>query len=84
MSGLIGDGFVAALDKADLSRRIAEALNLAESFGQIDGAARHATWVIDQMVRALLGGEYDAWVEAYEERDENGEAAYMWDEGIAP
>jgi len=34
--------------------RIAKALDLANSYGGIDGA-HHKMWVIDQMVRALTG-----------------------------
>jgi hypothetical protein len=49
------------------------AVKIAEEFGPVDGA-HHKTWVIDQMVRVLLGEAYDMWVVM---RD-------GWDEGIAP
>lgn len=52
---------------------IEKALEIAKD-GQIDGA-HHKTWIIDQMVRALTGNGYKAFVQAYD-----GE----WDEGIAP
>lgn len=60
--------------------RIQDAVNIAWRFGQIDGD-HHRVWVIDQMVRALIGNEaeYKAWVSNYEN---NGE--YEWDVGIAP
>lgn len=65
-----------------MDERIKTALGLAWSYGQIDGA-HHRLWVIDQMVRALLGEEeYNKWVEAYETPD--GEDYYEWDTGIAP
>jgi hypothetical protein len=41
-------------DRMNDSVRIAKALNFALRYGGIDGA-HHKTWVIDQMVRALLG-----------------------------
>lgn len=37
-----------------MSERIIKALNLAAQYGGTDGA-HHKTWIIDQMVRALLG-----------------------------
>ena len=67
----------------DLTGDINKALQLAFDWGQVDGD-HHKMWVIDQMVRALLGVEYAQWVEAYQEIDEEGEPQYFWDEGIAP
>lgn len=67
----------------DFTGAINKALQLASDYGQVDGG-HHKMWVIDQMVRALLGVEYDQWVEAYKEFDEEGEPRYFWDEGIAP
>lgn len=58
-----------------LAQRIDAALALAFVYGPTDGA-HHKMWVIDQMVRALTGDEYDGRV-----RDL---AAFGWDEGIAP
>ncbi len=57
-------------------------LSIASQYGQIDGA-HHKSWVIDQMVRTLLGDEYAAWVADYK-RGEDGPDTYSWDEGIAP
>lgn len=64
-----------------LGIRITNALDVAFDYGQIDGA-HHRIWVIDQMVRELLGNEenYKKWVANYEGND--GE--YEWDTGIAP
>lgn len=62
--------------------RIQNALHYAWSYGQIDGG-HHKMWVIDQMVRALLGEkEYEDWVKRYEMPD--GEDYWEWDTGIAP
>lgn len=65
-------------------KRIRKALDLAIRFGQIDGA-HHKTWVIDQMVRALVGGkrEYNALVKEVC-AGEDGPETYSWDEGVAP
>lgn len=59
-----------------------EALDIAMRYGQTDGA-HHKAWVIDQMVRALLGERYGAWV-AYAKGGRDGPDTYPWDEGIAP
>lgn len=62
--------------------RIEKALDLAWCYGQIDGE-HHKTWVIDQMVRALLlDDEYNKWVERYE--TPYGDDYWKWDCGIAP
>lgn len=64
--------------------RIEMALGVAFSYSQIDGA-HHKAWIIDQMVRALLGIEkYDDWVKEYEKNDEDEDDPYEWDKGIAP
>ena len=52
--------------------------NIAYEYGQIDGV-HHKTWVIDQIIRELLGTEYDNFIKEYEEDGE-----YTWDIGIAP
>lgn len=64
--------------------RITAALTLALRYGQIDGA-HHKTWVIDQMVRALLQtpDAYAAWVEDAC-AGEDGPDSYDWDVGIPP
>jgi hypothetical protein len=68
-------------DAIEHQLRIAEALDIAE-YGQTDGS-HHKDWVIDQMVRALTGDNYDEWVRAYRD-GEDGPETYEWDEGIAP
>ena len=69
-----------------MKERIDKALELAWRYGQIDGS-HHRVWVIDQMVRALIGNEedYKKWVEAYEAPlSENEDDYYEWDVGITP
>jgi hypothetical protein len=58
------------------------ALNLIARYGGIDGA-HHKQWVIDQVVRALTGDEYDAWVTEVK-AGEDGPETYEWDTGRAP
>lgn len=53
---------------------VRDALRIARDDGPIDGA-HHKMWVIDQMVRALTGDQYPAFVES---------CRGTWDEGIAP
>ncbi len=63
-------------------KRINKALTLALSYGAVDGG-HHKQWVIDQMVRALTGREYQQFVKHYN-AGEDVPDAYSWDEGIAP
>lgn len=65
-------------------RKIQNALDTARRYGQIDGD-HHKAWVIDQMVRELLGKQeaYVVFVEEYE-AGEDGPQTYQWDSGIAP
>lgn len=57
---------------------IDRAVQLAYQYAQIDGG-HHKMWVIDQMMRILLGSKYDNFVKEYEEDGE-----YEWNIGIAP
>jgi hypothetical protein len=66
----------------NLQDRIDSAIALAVQYGGIDGA-HHKDWVIDQMVRALAGDQYETIVtEACV--GEDGPDTYTWSEGIAP
>lgn len=58
--------------------RIAAAESIAFKYAGIDGA-HHKQWVIDQMLRALLGEEYAEWVDAFEDGGK-----YPWDTGTLP
>lgn len=60
-----------------IANAIAVAVNVADSYGTLDGS-HHKMWVIDQMVRTLLGGDYQKFVDA---RKADG---YDWDVGIPP
>lgn len=57
---------------------IEKALDVAYRYGQTEGG-HHRVWVIDQMVRVLVGQGYAAWVSAYQ-----AEYGCEWDTGIAP
>jgi hypothetical protein len=59
-----------------------KAIKIAESYGMIDGA-HHKQWVIDQMIRALLGDGYDAWL-AKENAEREAGDHFLWDHGVAP
>jgi hypothetical protein len=63
-------------------QRIQIAIDIAVEFCWIDGD-HHKTWVIDQMVRALAGGDYKRIV-TEAKAGEDGPDTYAWDEGIAP
>lgn len=52
---------------------------LIEEWAGIDGS-HHKQWLIDQIVRSMLGTGYDGWVKSYND-DEDYED---WDVGIAP
>jgi hypothetical protein len=69
-------------DYSQLEEAILLALDIAEQYGQTDGA-HHKAWVIDQMVLALTGDDYADWVAAYC-YGEDGRSTYSWDEGVAP
>ena len=62
--------------------KIEKAVKIAWQYAQYDGS-HHKMWVIDQMVRVLLGeNEYKNFVNAYQTLD--GEDYYTWDMGVAP
>ena len=63
-------------------RAIGEAIAIAEQYGHTAGD-HHKAWVIDQMVRALTGVDYEAWVAAYE-AGESGPMTYIWIQGVEP
>ena len=67
----------------DPEDRIAQALAVAMSYGNTDGA-HHKQWAIDQMVRALLPtkAEYEKFVAKV--RDGTYGDTYVWSVGIPP
>lgn len=62
--------------------RIKAALDIASRYASVDGA-HHKDWVIDQMVRALTGDDYNRFVTNAKHGDD-GPDIYEWNEGIAP
>jgi hypothetical protein len=62
--------------------RIERAVEVAIRFGGIDGS-HHKAWVIDQMLRHLLGDEYDARIKA-SLHGEDGPNTYEHDVGVPP
>ena len=64
-------------------QRIEKALEIARDFGQIEGD-HHRLWVIDQMVRALTGNDYDQWVSHVSANSVDPNMPYDWETGIAP
>ena len=74
--------------------RKSNALSILFQFGQGDGT-HHKAWVIDQVLRALCGCEYDIENECFKQNQEyqdwvhyycyvDGELEYDWDCGVAP
>jgi hypothetical protein len=64
------------------AERIELAAKLGFTYGGADGV--HAKmWVIDQMLRLLLGDSYEARV-VEAKAGEDGPETYSWDTGIAP
>lgn len=61
---------------------VEKAIDIAIGWGWVDGD-HHKMWVIDQMLRALTGDQYDATIADYC-NGENGPDTYAWDCGIAP
>lgn len=63
---------------SDEDKRCRKAIDIALEYGHYDGA-HHKMWVIDQMLRALMG-------EAYENNIAVWEKMYTaeWDKGVAP
>lgn len=81
MGDKLEPGIAAAIER---NGRITKALRCIEEFGGIDGD-HHKQWVLDQVVRSLVGGDeaYEDWVEKQCD-GEDGPETYSWDEGIAP
>jgi hypothetical protein len=63
-------------------KRENSALKIALEFGGCDGAD-HKMWVIDQVIRALVGGGYDKIITEVK-NGKDGPNTYDWDTGVAP
>jgi hypothetical protein len=61
-----------------LQSKINKAINIATEYGMTDGA-HHKQWVIDQMLRTLLGEKpYEKWLDK-----KNSDPNYdPWDQGV--
>jgi len=76
------EGIRAMSEQRTADERISDATDLAFQYAGIDGA-HHKQWVIDQMLRKLLGSEeYGFWVLRWE--SEGVDETDKWDTGIAP
>jgi hypothetical protein len=62
-----------------------DVLDLIREHGGIDGG-HHKQWLLDRILRAILGGKYGDWVHDYnfEETDGDGNPGFEWDTGVAP
>lgn len=67
---------------ADAEHRVREAVAICLLYGGVDGG-HHKQWLLDQMLRILLGEEYDERIADWKS-GEDGPETYEWDEGIAP
>ena len=65
---------------AEAQMREQRVLDLIVDYGWIDGS-HHKQWVLDQIMRVILGADYDSFIESYMS-DEDG--MIDWDRGIAP
>jgi hypothetical protein len=59
-----------------------ELVEVILDYGGIDGA-HHKQWILDQLLRRMLGSQYEAKIEEWQS-GEDGPETYLWDEGIAP
>lgn len=58
------------------------AMALIVDYGMIDGT-HHKQWLLDQIVRTILGEYYDLWLASYNESAKNNNCD-LWDQGIEP
>jgi hypothetical protein len=63
---------------------VEKALALAHDYAGSCDSASHKDWLIDQMVRALTGDGYEAWVTEYRNGDDGPETYDAWEVGIPP
>ena len=61
--------------------RLKNIRKLIEAYGYIDGA-HHKQWLLDQIMREIMGTQYDQW--KYEYEHVNDEKEYTWNQGIRP
>lgn len=88
-----GVGSLGDLTAGEMVSRIDAALEVAWEWGNVEGE-HHVRWIIDQMIRELLGDLYAAWVDRWqndftfddgEPSPESGDGMFIeWDCGIPP
>ena len=83
---VLGAGFESLLLRMDdaeyLEDKILSALDILW-YNAGDDGAHHKAWVIDQMVRALTGIDYENWVVSHN-AGEDGPNTYDCEKGVAP
>lgn len=67
---------------ASAEHKVRQAIAFGLLYGGID-CGHHKQWLIDQMLRILLGEEYEERIADWES-GEDGPKTYSWDEGVAP
>ena len=65
-----------------MAKNVEKALEIAARYGG-GNEEHHQAWVVDQMVRALTGNNYEAWIDEVKS-GEDGTETYTWNTGIAP
>jgi hypothetical protein len=69
------------MERGLLPEEVVKIVSLIDRYVGIE-EEHHRQWLFDQVLRQLLGSQYDAWVI---ERDAEAEGSYKpWDVGIAP
>jgi len=68
----------------ELSERISNCIDIIWLYGHLKNK-NHKSWVIDQVLRNLIGNEddYNEWIKKYE-FDEETKTKYKWDFGTEP
>lgn len=65
-----------------LSDKVSKAVDLILVDAQYDGA-HHKMWVLDQVLRTLLGPEqYEETIRSWEQRPDDGTIWHEWDTGV--
>ena len=70
-------------DCTEAERRIEVVLGLIQQLHNSTAADPKNQWVVDQIVRACTGKDYDKWVEWYES-DDDGDKVWDWPTGKSP
>lgn len=82
LSEMVAERMIAITAERDRLKAAVDGAVTVAPYGHFDGS-HHKNWVIDQMLRSLLGDEYEQWVRNFKD-GEDGPDTYDWDEGVAP